>query len=316
MKSIQAKHYSDQLQLNKCPDLIAGDDQILISIKVAGVNPVDTYIAAGTNNYTTTFPHTPGKDAAGVIIALGDQVSGFQVGQRVYCAGTLTGASAEQALANPAQVFPLSEALSFEQGACLGTPYATAWRSLFIRANCLSSETVLVHGASGGVGLAAVQLAKAAGCKVFASAGSEQGIALLKKQGADVVVNHHDPEHYQQLQQAGAIDVVLEMLADQNLGNDLPLLNKGGRVVVIGSRGSVEINPRDLMAKDACIMGMALAHASPTQLIQIHQALFERAEAGFISPIIAKRFALIDTTAAHVAVMEAGATGNIVINVQ
>ena len=315
MKTIQAQYHGDPFQLNQNPDLFAADQQILISVKAAGVNPVDTYIAAGTNGYTATFPHTPGKDAAGVIIALGDKVSGFKVGQRVYCAGTLTGASAELALASPAQVFPLPEALSFEQGACLGTPYATAWRALFIRANCQAAETVLIHGASGGVGLAAVQLAKAAGCKVFASAGSEQGCALLQQQGADLVVNHHQPEHYQQLQEAGAIEVVLEMLANQNLGDDLPLLNNGGRVVVIGSRGSVDINPRDLMSKDACIMGMSLAHAGPTQLTQIHAALFAGAQAGFIKPVIAKRFALAETTAAHVAVMKAGATGNIVINV-
>ncbi|MEH6452130.1 MAG: NADPH:quinone reductase, partial [Psychromonas sp.] len=226
MKSIQARHHGDQLQLNQCPDLIANDQQILISVKAAGINPVDTYIVAGTNNYTADFPHTPGKDAAGIITALGKNVSGFEVGQRVYCAGTISGASAEQALASPTQVFPLPEKLSFEQGACIGTPYATAWRALFTRANCQSSDTVLIHGASGGVGIAAVQLAKSIGCKVFASAGSEQGIALLKQQGADFVVNHHDPEHYQQLQQAGAIDVILEMLANQNLGDDLPLLNK------------------------------------------------------------------------------------------
>jgi NADPH2:quinone reductase len=316
MKSIQARHHGDQLKLNQCSDLVASDEQILISVKAAGVNPVDTYIVAGTNNYTANFPHTPGIDAAGIIIALGEKVSGFKVGQRVYCAGTLTGASAELALASPAQVFPLPETLSFEQGACLGTPYATAWRALFTRANCLSSETVLIHGASGGVGLAAVQLAKSIGCKVFATAGSEQGIALLKQQGADLVVNHHDPEHYQQLQQAGTIDVILEMLANQNLGDDLPLLNKGGRVVVIGSRGTVEINPRDLMAKEACIMGLALGLASSAELIQIHAALNTSAQSDFISPVIAKRFALIDTAAAHIAVMEAGATGNIVINVQ
>ena len=316
MKSIQSQQYGAQFQLNNCPDLIADEDQILISIKVAGVNPVDTYIAAGTNNYTTTFPHTPGKDAAGIIVALGANVSGFEVGQRVYCAGTITGANSELALANPSQVFPLPEALSFEQGACLGTPYATAWRSLFIRANCQSAETVLIHGASGGVGLAAIQLAKAAGCVVYASAGSEKGMALLKEQGADFVVNHHDPEHYQQLQQAGAIDVILEMLANQNLGDDLPLLNKGGRVVIIGSRGNVEINPRDLMARDACVMGMALAHATPAQLKQIHAALYAGSEAGFIKPIIAQRFALTETQAAHVAVMESGASGNIVVNVQ
>jgi NADPH2:quinone reductase len=316
MQSIQAQYHGDQLQLNPCPDLFVDDNQVLISVKAAGVNPVDTYIVAGANNYTTTFPHTPGIDAAGVILSVGSKVSGFKVGQRVYCAGTLTGASAEQALVSPAQIFPLPEALSFEQGACLGTPYATAWRALFIRANCQSAETVLIHGASGGVGLAAVQLAKAAGCKVFASAGSEEGLALLKQQGVDLVVNHHEPEHYQQLQEAGAIDVILEMLANQNLGNDLPLLNIDGRVVVIGSRGTVEINPRDLMARDASVMGMALVHANPAQLTKIHAALFAGAQAGFIKPVIAKRFALADTSAAHLAVMEAGAMGNIVINVQ
>lgn len=315
MKAIQAQNYGEKFQLNECPDLTVSDDQILISIKAAGVNPVDTYIAAGTNNYTTTFPHTPGKDAAGIILAIGANVKGFQVGQRVYCAGTLTGASAEQAIANSSQVFPLSDKLTFEQGACLGVPYATAWRSLFVRANCQASDTVFIHGASGGVGLAALQLAKAKGCKVFASAGSEQGVALLQKLGADVVVNHHQPEHYEQLQQAGPIDIILEMLANENLGNDLPLLNKGGRVVVIGSRGKVEINPRDLMSRDACIMGMALAQASPSELQGIHQALYEGAQQGFIQPIICKCFELNEITLAHQAVMASGSTGNIVVSI-
>ncbi|WP_411994122.1 NADPH:quinone reductase [Agarivorans sp. DSG3-1] len=315
MKTIQAEFHGDQLKLNQRPDLVADDQQILIKVAAAGVNPVDTYIVAGTNNYTANFPHTPGKDAAGTIVGLGDNVEGFELGQRVYCAGTLSGASAELCLASPNNVYPLPNSLSFEQGACLGTPYATAWRALFIRANSQAAETVLIHGASGGVGLAAIQLAKAAGCRVFATAGSDAGLALLKQQGADVVANHHLPEHYQTLQQAGKVDVVLEMLANQNLGDDLPLLNKGGRVVVIGSRGSVEINPRDLMARDACIMGMALANATPKQLQQIHSGIYAGAEAGFVNPVIAKRFALADTTDAHHAVMQAGATGNVVINV-
>jgi NADPH2:quinone reductase len=186
---------------------------------------------------------------------------------------------------------------------------------LFIRAHSQSAETVLIHGASGGVGLAAIQLAKAAGCRVFATAGSEAGLALLKQQGADVVANHHQAEHYQTLQQAGKVDVILEMLANQNLGDDLPLLNKGGRVVVIGSRGSVEINPRDLMARDACVMGMALANADSQQLSQIHAAIYAGATAGFIRPVISQSFNLANTTLAHEAVMQAGATGNIVVKV-
>ncbi|MEE1675685.1 NADPH:quinone reductase [Agarivorans aestuarii] len=315
MQAIQAQHHGDTLSLEQIDDLQANQDQILIKVEAAGVNPVDTYIVAGTNNYTATFPHTPGKDAAGTIVQLGAKVSGFKLGQRVYCAGTLSGASAELCLASPQQVHPLPDCLSYEQGACLGTPYATAWRALFIRARSQSAETVLIHGASGGVGLAAIQLAKAAGCRVFATAGSEAGLALLKQQGADVVANHHQAEHYQTLQQAGKVDVILEMLANQNLGDDLPLLNKGGRVVVIGSRGSVEINPRDLMARDACVMGMALANADSQQLTQIHAAIYAGATAGFIRPVISQSFNLADTTLAHEAVMQAGATGNIVVKV-
>ncbi len=315
MKAVQAQFHGDQLVINDIAKPQAGPEQILIQVAAAGVNPVDTYIVAGTNNYTAHFPHTPGKDAAGTIVQLGEQVSGFKVGQRVYCAGTLSGASAEYCLTTPEQVFPLADPLSFEQGACLGTPYATAWRALFIRAQAQAGETVLIHGASGGVGLAAIQFAKAAGCTVFASAGSEPGLALLKQQGADLVVNHHQAEHYQQLQQAGKIDIVLEMLANQNLAEDLSLLNKDGRVVVIGSRGGVEINPRDLMARDACIMGMALANAGPQQLQQIHRAIRAGAEAGFINPVIAKRFSLEQTSQAHQAVMQAGATGNVVVGI-
>ena len=315
MRAIQTQYHGDQLTLNQSSDLVVGDDEVLISVKVAGVNPVDTYIAAGTNGYTATFPHTPGLDAAGVISELGAKVTNFKVGQRVYCSGSKTGTCADFTVVSASHVFPLSDQLSFDQGACLGTPYATAWRALFMRANCQSGETIFIHGASGGVGLAVLQLAKAAGCTVFASAGSVEGRELLKQQGADLVVNHLDKDHYQIVQEAGGVDVILEMLANQNLGDDLPLLNMSGRVVVIGSRGPVEINPRNLMAKDACIMGMSMANASPEQRTKIHEALFVNAEKNEINPVIAKRFELISSAEAHVAVMESGATGNVIINI-
>lgn len=315
MRAIQTQYHGDQLTLNQSSDLVVGDDEILISVKVAGVNPVDTYIAAGTNGYTATFPHTPGLDAAGIVTELGAKVTHFKVGQRVYCSGSKTGTCADFTVVSASNVFPLSDHLSFEQGACLGTPYATAWRALFMRANCQSGETVFIHGASGGVGLAALQLAKATGCKVFASAGSVQGRELLKQQGADLVVNHLDKAHYQIVKEAGGVDVILEMLANQNLGDDLPLLNMSGSVVVIGSRGPVEINPRNLMAKDACIMGMSMANVNKAQRSQIHDALFTSAEKNEINPVIAKHFELDNSAEAHVAVMESGSMGNIVINI-
>ncbi|WP_026959615.1 NADPH:quinone reductase [Aliagarivorans taiwanensis] len=317
MKAMQSERYGSQgvLQLQDVATPEIQADQVLVQVMAAGVNPVDTYIAAGSNNYSTTFPHTPGKDGAGIIAAVGEQVQGFSLGQRVYLAGSVSGTSAEYCVCNAGQVHPLHDKLSFAQGACLGVPYATAWRALFVRAKVQAGESVLIHGASGAVGIAALQFAKAYGCKVIATAGSEQGAELLQSLGADSVLNHHDESHFQAIIDAGGADVILEMLANINLGKDLPCLNKGGRVVVIGNRGTVEINPRDLMARDAAVLGMALANADPEQLQTIHAAIAEGMASGVVEPIIGQRFALTELEQAHVAVLESGACGNIVVEV-
>ena len=292
-----------------------GQDEILIDVRAAGVNPVDTYIRSGRYG-DRNFPFTPGLDAAGVVVEVGDTIEDFAPNQRVYICGSVTGTYAEQVLCKPSQVRLLPDSLSFEQGAALGVPYITAYRGLFQRARAERGETVLIHGASGGVGIAAVQLAKGAGLKVIGTAGSESGRKLVDDQGADLGLDHHDPEHFRKAMdftEGRGVDVILEMLANVNLGNDLPIMAVHGRVVIIGSRGSVEINPRDAMAKEVAILGELMFHTTDEEKETAYRAIEQGLESGSCKPVIAERIPLLDPAKAHHMVMESDHFGKIVL---
>ena len=303
------------LRLEQAPDPAPGLGEVLVRVKAAGVNPVDTYIREG-KFYKARLPYTPGADASGTVESVGAGVARFKVGDRVYTAGTMSGAYAELALCEQTQVLPLPDPVSFEQGAALGVPYATAYRALALRARALPGERVLVHGASGGVGIAAVQLARAWGMTVLATAGSEAGRQLVSREGAHHVFDHRGEGCLDQvLSETGGegVDVILEMLANANLGKDLSLLAARGRVVVIGSRGPVEIDPRLTMGRDASILGMSLMNADPAEKASIHAALFAGLENRTLRPVVGRRFPLSEASEAHAAVMEPGARGKIVL---
>jgi NADPH2:quinone reductase len=239
-----------------------GPDEVLIRVKAAGVNPYETYARAGTYGARNpTLPYTPGSDAAGTVEAVGKGVADLALGERVFVMGTLSGSYAQFALCERIRVQLLPSSISFAQGAALFVPYATAYRALFQLARIAPGETLLVHGASGGVGIAALQFARAAGLIVIGTAGTDRGLELIEQQGAHHAVNHHAPEYQAkivELTQGRGADAILEVLANVNLGHDLRMLASGGRVVVIGSRGDATITPRDLMARDASILAMTL----------------------------------------------------------
>lgn len=284
-------------------------------VHAVGVNPVDTYIRSGTYG-PREFPFTPGTDGAGEVESVGEGVEDFEVGQRVYLAGSLTGSYAERALCRADQVHPLPERTSWGQGAAVNVPYATAYRALFLRGGGKPGESVLVHGASGGVGTAALQLARAAGFKVFGTASSAEGLELVLAEGAHHAFNHRDADLPAQLAAANhghGVNLILEMLANVNLQKDLTMLAQGGRVVVIGNRGTIELNPRDTMMRDADIRGMALANASPAELVTIHSALAAGLENGTLRPVVGREFPLADAADAHRTVMEAQAKGKVVL---
>ena len=318
MKAIRAKEFGgpDVLRLEQVTAPKPGAGEVLVRIHASGVNPVETYIRAGKYARLPELPYTPGNDGAGVVEEVGADVREFKAGDRVYTAGSISGTYAEFALCRKEQIHPLPANVSFAQGAAIGTPYATAYRGLFQRAVAKPGETVLVHGASGGVGTAAVQLARARGLRVFGTAGSDEGLKLVREQGAHEMFDHRVSEHFEQVMKATnghGVDVIVEMLANVNLGKDLNILAKRGRVVVIGSRGAVEINPRDAMQRDADVRGMILPNTPPAEMASIHAALVAGLENGTLRPVIGKEFPLAEAAQAHQAMMKSGALGKIVL---
>src|SRR5438045_3150732 len=165
MKAICVHEFGgpDVLRLEEVPTLRPGSDQVLVLMHAIGVNPVETYIRAGTYGRLPELPYTPGNDGAGVVEQVGADVSDFKAGDHVYTAGSISGTYAEFALCKKEQVHPLPANISFVQGAAMGTPYATAYRGLLQRAEAKPGEKVLLHGARGGVGAAGVKLGGARG---------------------------------------------------------------------------------------------------------------------------------------------------------
>ena len=318
MKAIRVHAFGgpDVLQLDNVPDPTPGPGQVVVRIRAAGVNPVESYIRSGIYGPKDS-PYTPGSDAAGTIESAGLGVAG-KPGDRVFVTGSLTGTYAELALCTAAQVFPLPDNLSFQQGAAIGVPYGTAFRALYTRGDVgtRGRETILIHGASGGVGVACVQQAVLSDQVVIGTASTERGKRLVKEQGAHHVLDHSDANYLKELMsltEGRGVDAIMEMLANVNLGKDLTVLAKRGRVVVIGSRGPVDINPRDTMSRDADIRGMSLAHADDRERVMMYTVMGKQFAAGKLTPIVGQEIPLAEAPRAHEVVMESGSYGKIVL---
>ena len=318
MRAIRVHEFGgpEVMRIETVPDPVAGPGQVVVRVRAVGVNPVETYIRSGVYAVRPQVPYTPGSDGAGEVESVGAGVPTLAVGDRVYVAAPHAGTYAERVVCGASQVHPLPARSSFGQGAALGVPYATAYRALFQRANAKPGETVLVHGATGGVGIAAVELAHARGLRVIGTGGTDKGLAAVREHGADVVVSHRAEKYTDEIMKATdgrGPDVILEMLANVNLDRDLGMLAKFGRIVVVGNRGRVEINPRDAMGRDAAILGMTLFNATDRDLTEIHSALVSGLASGALNPIVSRELPLADAAAAHEAVMQPGAHGKIVL---
>ncbi len=290
--------------------------QVLVRVKAIGVNPVETYIRSGNYPGVPPLPYTPGKDASGVVEAVGENVTKWKAGDRVYTANSLSGTYAEYTLCDESQLAFLPDNVTFAQGAGVFTPYATAYRALFQKAKAVSGETVLIHGASGGVGIAATQWAKNADLTVIGTASSDEGKKLVAEQGADHVLDHTDDAHLVEINSltgGKGVDVIIEMLANVNLQKDFEVLKMFGRITVVGNRGSLDFNPRVIMGKDAAVYGMALYNSSQADRDEIHGAIFEGLSKGFLHPIIRKSIPLAEAAAAHHEVIEGKALGKIIL---
>eukprot|EP00239_Pterosperma_sp_CCMP1384_P000357 CAMPEP_0197849796 /NCGR_PEP_ID=MMETSP1438-20131217/13249_1 /TAXON_ID=1461541 /ORGANISM="Pterosperma sp., Strain CCMP1384" /LENGTH=358 /DNA_ID=CAMNT_0043462635 /DNA_START=280 /DNA_END=1356 /DNA_ORIENTATION=- len=317
-----------------------GVDEVRVRIGAAGINPSDTYVVLGPQGpYAGTklvppLPFTPGKDAAGVVEAVGAMSATgtptLSVGDRVYICGSITGTQAEVALCKINQVYPLPDNITLQQGACIGVPCATAYKALVQRGAAKSGETVLVHGASGAVGLAAVQLAVSMGCKVVGTAGTPEGEEAVRQAGANAVVNHKQEGYLQAAKsiltppgaanEEAGFDLCLEMMASANLANDLTVMKRHGRVAIIGSKAvPIAINPRATMPLELDIRGVFLGNSTPDEITEIHRQLYKAMECGYLKPVVGMELPLEEAAKAHVEVMtpsSGGAAGNIVIKLK
>jgi NADPH:quinone reductase len=318
MKAIQVPQFGgpEVLALAEIPTPQVGPGQVLVRVHAAGVNPYDTYMRAGTYPIKPPLPYTPGSDAAGTVESVGEGVKKVKPGDRVYTAKTVSGAYAEYTLSLESQVNPLPAKISFAQGAGLWVPYGTAYTALHHHAHAHAGETVLIHGASGGVGHAAVQIARAIGLTVIGTAGTERGLELVKKEGAHFAFDHSKPDSPDEIMKATGgrgVDIVLEMLANVNLATDLRLLAQHGRVIVIGNRGEITINPRELMARRASVRGFTLWAATETETSEIYAGIAAGLENGTLRPIVGKELPLKDAAQAHRDILAPGAFGKIVL---
>jgi len=318
VKAIRVREFGPPsvMKLEEGPDLEPQEGQVLVAVEASGVNPVEVYVRSGAYPVLPALPYVPGNDAAGRVASVGPGVTRFKVGDRVYTFARSGGAYATQMLAAEGFVQHLPERVSFAQGAALGVPYGTAHRALFGRAYARPGETVLVHGASGGVGTAAVQLARAAGLRVFGTAGTPAGLKAVISSGAHEAFDHSNPHYWDEIMaatQGKGLDVIVEFLANINLAKDLSGLSQGGRVAVVGSRGPIEIDPRATISRDLAIVGVGLGNVSVPELGSIHSAVLAGLENGSLNPVVACELPLADAPEAHERVMQGGKNGKVVL---
>jgi len=318
MRAIRVSQFGgpEVLKLEEVPTPTPGPGQVLVHVRAAGVNPYDTAMRAGTYAVKPPLPYTPGSDAAGVVESVGSGVTKVKPGDRVYTARTLSGAYAEYTLALENQVQPLPDNVEFAQGAGIWVPYATAYYALYHSAQAHASETVLIHGASGGVGTAALQIARAMGLDIFGTAGTEPGLELIKREGASHAFNHTKPGYEDEILKATGgkgVDIILEMLANVNLPKDLKLLAINGRVIVIGNRGETTINPRELMTKRGSIRAFTLWSLTEEETKEIYAGLNAGLSTGILHPVVGEEMPLAEAARAHKEILEPGSAGKIVL---
>lgn len=312
------------LQVASLPRLKPAAKEVLIRVHAAGINPVETYIRSGQYANVPAYPFTPGGDAAGVVESVGEGVTSVTPGQRVYTLRTLSGSYAELCLAAESNVRPIPDGLDFVAAAAIPTPYYTAFRALYERLHVRAGRTILVHGATGGVGIAAVQLARAAGLTVIGSAGSDEGAAVIAP-WCHHVVRHGSAaivDAVKALTPGGqGVHYVLENLANANLQLDLQMVAPfvGAAICVVGSRGDVSITPRLLMAKEASVTGCMLWGNSEDDWAAATGLLHAGLAARTLVPVVGRVFQGLESApAAHEEVIShaGGSRGKIVISIE
>jgi NADPH2:quinone reductase len=320
MRAIVVEEYGgpEVMKLQQQPQPKPAKGEVLVKVSAAGVNPVDTDWRSGSQGYGPQLPFVPGLDGAGTVAELGDDVSELPIGTPVCFGLAKTGTYAEYCLVAAENCLPLPEHMSHTAGAAIFVPYATAWQALAHKAMAKPGETLFVHGASGGVGLACLQFARILGLDAIGSAGSKRGEQLILANGASKAVRHGQSNYQNVLNEIFATqpaDIIVEMLGDKNLAFDLDIISRNGRIVIVGSRGEISIAPRHIMRNDVCVSGMSLLNAKHDEMASIRAVLRAGLEQKYIRPHIRRQFPLSKAAEAHTLLMQAGAAGKIVLTI-
>jgi putative PIG3 family NAD(P)H quinone oxidoreductase len=298
-------------------------DEVLIEVKAAGVNRPDIIQREGKYPAPEgVAPDVPGLEVAGIIKAVGEEVMGWKIGDKV-CALLAGGGYASEVAAPALQCLPIPIGLSFEEAAALPETFFTVWTNVFDRGQFKKGETFLVHGGTSGIGVAAIQMVKAMGGKVYTTAGSDEKCRFAEELGAEKAINYKNSDFLEELKkiELNGIDVILDMVGGDYTAKNIDLLNPEGRLIIINAMKSAqsEINMKKVMAKRLTITGSTLRARSPEFkgeiALKLKAHIWPFLEDGTIKPVIHKIFPLKDASDAHVLMESSKHSGKIILTV-
>lgn len=281
------------LRWEDAPEPVPGPGDVLIKVEAAGMNFADLMRRSGRYHFKSALPAMLGTEAAGTVIGVGAGVTVFAAGDRVFCRTAAAGCQAELAAAPESELFAMPASLTFVDAAAIPVVFLTAYHMLETLAPLRPGETVLVHAAASGVGTIAVQLAKAWGARVFATASSEAKLELARKLGADECINYEQQDFVAEVMRrtgGAGVDRVLECVGGEVLTRSISALAPGGRLIVYGrASGSLPaIAPDEFFSRNLQMLGLSIGGAPWTQ--DRHRAALEEClaliEAGRVRPVI------------------------------
>ena len=325
MKAVQIHEFGgpEVLKVHDIEEPVTNKDEVKVKLYALGLNPSESYTITGNYAYNIPeLPYIPGYDGAGVIEEVGIGVDNVIVGDRVFLSGfnakRNTGTYAEKVVIDAKNVYPLPDTASFKEGAALGIPAFTAYRGLIQKAKVRAGEIVLIHGASGAVGSLAVQIAKSFGAIVIGTSSTDDGRNKILELGADYAIPHVTEDNVDtimELTNQTGPDIIIEFLADVNLETDSKIIADYGRIIIVGSRGTIEFTPRNLMTNDATITGMAFTYPESKDMIEMHYGITALVQSGFLKPVVGKKFSLEEAKEAHEHLMGSSGDGRTILQI-
>ncbi len=312
---------ADALVLAEVPDPQPAAGEVRVKVAAAGVNRADVMQRMGHYDPPPGASAYPGLEVSGTIDALGDGVTGWSVGDEV-CALLSGGGYAELVCVPAGQLLPVPAGISLEDAAALPEVVNTVWSNVFMTANLLPGQTVLIHGGSSGIGTMAIQLAREIGARVIVTAGSAAKLEACRELGAEVLVNYREQDFVEEVKAAtggAGADVILDNMGAKYLGRNVEALAVNGRLVVIGLQGGTkaELDLGMMLRKRAAVIATSLrarpADEKATIVAAVREHVWPVVEAGRVRPVIHSRHALGDAPAAHRELEESGHIGKILL---